>query len=92
MAKVRTAPVMKNKPLLAGERRNGKARKKNPGTDGVIRPHKVTRAGRINGRSAANHAKREAWKAAGHRVSHTNVPHWKTGIVKKGAVYVSNDS
>jgi hypothetical protein len=64
-------------------RKNGKAWKKNPGSDGVKVKHNVTRAGRIEGRSAANHAKREAWKAAGGRVDHPSMPHWKTGIVYK---------
>ena len=64
-------------------RKNGKAWKKNPGSDGVKVKHNVTRAGRIEGRSAANHAKRKAWKAAGGRVDHPSMPHWKTGIVYK---------
>lgn len=64
-------------------RKNGKAWKKNPGSDGVKVKHNVTRAGRIEGRSATNHAKREAWKAAGGRVDHPSMPHWKTGIVYK---------
>ena len=64
-------------------RPNGKAWKKNPGSDGVKVKHNVTRAGRIEGRSAANHAKREAWKAAGGRVDHPSMPHWKTGLVYK---------
>lgn len=74
-------------------RKNGKAWKKNPGSDGVKVKHNVTRAGRIEGRSAANHAKREAWKAAGGRVDHPTIPHWKTGeIYKKEKVSVSNDA
>jgi hypothetical protein len=74
-------------------RKNGKAWKKNPGSDGVKVKHNVTRAGRIEGRSAANHAKREAWKAAGGRVDHPSIPHWKTGeIYKKEKVSVSNDA
>ena len=64
-------------------RPNGKAWKKNPGSDGVKVKHNVTRAGRIEGRSAANHAKREAWKAKGGRWDHPSMPHWKTGIVYK---------
>jgi hypothetical protein len=64
-------------------RPNGKAWKKNPGSDGVKVKHNVTRAGRIEGRSAANHAKREAWKAAGGRVDHPSMPHWKTGLIYK---------
>jgi hypothetical protein len=64
-------------------RKNGKAWKKNPGSDGVKVKHDVTRAGRIEGRSAANHAKREAWKAKGGRVDHLSIPHWKTGLVYK---------
>jgi len=64
-------------------RPNGKAWKKNPGPDGVKIKHEVTRAGRIEGRSAANHAKREAWKAKGGRADSTTTPHWKTGLVHK---------
>jgi hypothetical protein len=64
-------------------RPNGKAWKKNPGSDGVKVKHNVTRAGRIEGRSAANHAKREEWKAKGGRVDHLSIPHWKTGLVYK---------
>jgi hypothetical protein len=48
--------------------------------------------GRINGRSASNNEKREAWKAAGGRVDHPTIPHWKTGKVRKEAVSVSNDA
>jgi len=70
-------------------RKNGKAWKKNPGSDGVKIKHNVTRAGRIEGRSAANHSKREAWKAKGGRADSTSMPHWKTGIVY-GKVVVSN--
>ena len=61
-------------------RPNGKAWKKNPGPDG-IKVKFESRPGRINGRSATNHAKREAWKAAGGRADSTTVPHWKTGQV-----------
>jgi len=64
-------------------RPNGKAWKKNPGSDGVKVKHNVTRAGRIEGRSANNHAKRESWKAAGGRWDHPTIPHWKTGKVYK---------
>jgi hypothetical protein len=64
-------------------RPNGKAWKKNPGSDGVKVKHNVTRAGRIEGRSAANHAKREEWKAKGGHSKHTSIPHWKTGEVYK---------
>jgi hypothetical protein len=64
-------------------RPNGKAWKKNPGSDGVKIKHIVTRAGRIEGRSAANHAKREAWKTKGGTITHATIPHWKTGIVYK---------
>lgn len=64
-------------------RPNGKAWKKNPGSDGVKVKHNVTRAGRIEGRSAANHALREAWKARGGRADHPSMPHWKTGLVFK---------
>jgi hypothetical protein len=74
-------------------RKNGKAWKKNPGSDGVKVKHNVTRAGRIEGRSAANHAKREAWKAAGGRVDHPSIPHWKTGnTYKKEKADASNDA
>lgn len=72
-------------------RPNGKARKKNPGPDGVERKF-ISRPGRINGRSAAGHALREAWKAAGGRVDNPSIPHWKTGKVRKEAVNVSNDA
>ena len=62
-------------------RPNGKAWKKRPGPDGVKVKHNVTRPGRIEGRSAANHAAREAWKAMGGRADHPTIPHWKTGKV-----------
>ena len=64
-------------------RKNGKAAKKNPGSDGVKVKHDVSRPSRIEGRSAAGHAKREAWKAAGGRWDHPTIPHWKTGEVYK---------
>jgi hypothetical protein len=48
-------------------RPNGKAWKQNPGPDGV-KSKFVSRPGRINGRSASNNEKREAWKAAGNEV------------------------
>jgi hypothetical protein len=74
-------------------RPNGKAWKKNPGSDGVKVKHNVTRAGRIEGRSAANHAKREAWKASGGRSDHPTIPHWRTGeVYKKEKTSVSNDA
>jgi hypothetical protein len=73
------APVKAN---TAGDRKNGKARKKRPGPDGIERKF-VSRSGRVEGRSAANYAKREAWKAAGGRWDHPNIPHWKTGEVYK---------
>lgn len=63
-------------------RPNGKAFKKNPGPDG-IKVKFESRPGRIEGRSATNHAKREAWKAAGGRWDHPTIPHWKTGKVYK---------
>lgn len=63
-------------------RPNGKAWKKNPGPDG-IKSKPVSKSGRIEGRTANNHAKREAWKAAGGRVDHPTIPHWKTGKVYK---------
>ena len=49
-------------------RPNGKAWKKNPGPDGV-KVKFVSRPGRVDGRSAANHAAREARKTAGNLVS-----------------------
>ena len=64
-------------------RPNGKAWKKSPGSDGVKVQHDVSRPGRVEGRSATNHAKREAWKAAGGRADHPTIPHWKTGKVYK---------
>jgi hypothetical protein len=73
-------------------RPNGKAWKKNPGPDGVKVKHDVTRPGRIEGRSATNHAKREAWKAAGGRADHPTMPHWKTGKVYKKDEAVSVQS
>jgi len=74
-------------------RPNGKAWKKNPGSDGVKVKHNVTRAGRIEGRSATNHAKREAWKASGGRSDHPTIPHWRTGeVYKKEKINVSNDA
>ena len=83
------APV---KETSGQNRPNGKARKKNPGPDGVERKF-VSRSGRINGRSASNNEKREAWKAAGGRADHPTIPHWRTGQVKrKEAVSVSNDA
>jgi len=61
----------------AGDRKNGKARKKNPGP---AQPPK-TNFEHVNGRSPASHAKREAWKAAGGRWNHKSIPHWKIGKV-----------
>lgn len=58
-------------------RPNGKAAKKNPGP---AQPPK-TNFEHINGRSPANDAKREAWKAKGGRWNHKSIPHWKTGKV-----------
>lgn len=73
-------------------RPNGKAWKKNPGPDG-IKSKFESRPGRINGRSASNNEKREAWKAAGGRADHPTIPHWRTGQVKrKETVSVSNDA
>lgn len=63
-------------------RPNGKAWKKRPGPDG-IKVKFVSRPGRVHGRSAANHAKREEWKAMGGRADHPTIPHWKTGVVSK---------
>lgn len=76
MAKGRgaSAPVKIN---TAGDRKNGKARKKNPGP---AQPPK-TNFDHINGRSPESHAKREAWKAKGGRWNHKSIPHWKTGKV-----------
>jgi hypothetical protein len=83
------APV---KETSGQNRPNGKARKKNPGPDGVERKF-VSRSGRVEGRSAAGHAKREAWKAAGGRADHPTIPHWKTGKVhKREVVSASNDA
>ena len=65
-------------------RPNGKAWKKNPGPDGV-KVKFESRPGRVEGRSAAGHARREAWKALGGRADHPSIPHWKTGkVYKKG--------
>jgi hypothetical protein len=61
-------------------RPNGKAWKKNPGPDG-IKSKSVSKPGRIAGRTANNHEKREAWKASGGRAEHPTIPHWKTGKV-----------
>ena len=58
-------------------RPNGKAAKNNPGP---AQPPK-TNFEHINGRSPANDAKREAWKAKGGRWNHKSIPHWKTGKV-----------
>ena len=58
-------------------RKNGKAWKKNPGPAQTPK----TNFDHINGRSSANNAKREAWKAAGGRWNHKSIPHWKTGKV-----------
>lgn len=68
----------------AGDRKNGKARKKNPGP---AQPPK-TNFDHINGRSPASDAKREAWKKAGGRANHKSIPHWKTGLVYKGTPLV----
>ena len=73
-------------------RPNGKAWKQDPGPDG-IKSKSVSKPGRINGRVANNHDKREAWKAAGGRADHPTIPHWKTGKVHgKDKVSVSNDA
>ena len=67
------------------DRPNGKARKKNPKTNKPGKP------GRINGRTIANIAKREAWLAKGGRsetidclissCNHPKIAHWKTGKI-----------
>lgn len=72
-------------------RPNGKAWKKNPGPDG-IKSKFESRPGRINGRSANNHEKREAWKAAGGRTGHPTIPHWRTGKVGGAVSAVTNDA
>jgi hypothetical protein len=76
MAKGRgaSAPVKAN---TAGDRKNGKARKKNPGP---AQPEKSNFT-HVNGRTLKSHEKREAWKAAGGRAMHESIPHWKTGKV-----------
>ena len=61
----------------SGERKNGKARKKNPGPA----QQEKTNFTHVNGRTAKSHEKREAWKAAGGRADHKSIPHWKTGKV-----------
>jgi hypothetical protein len=61
----------------AGDRKNGKARKKNPGPATTEK----TNFTHVNGRTAESNAKREAWKAAGGRWDHKSIPHWKTGKV-----------
>jgi len=61
----------------AGDRKNGKARKQNPGPAQMEKTNFI----HVNGRSATSHAKREAWKAAGGRADHKSIPHWKTGKV-----------
>mgnify|MGYP006268277193 CR=1 FL=1 len=65
-------------------RPNGKAWKKRPGPDGV-KVKFVSRPGRVKGRSATSHAKREEWKAMGGRWDHPSIPHWKTGKVYRPA-------
>ena len=72
-------------------RPNGKAWKKRPGPDG-IKVKFVSRSGRIEGRSAANHAKREEWKARGGRADHPSIPHWKTGKVYTKTVVIPDAS
>ena len=61
----------------AGERQNGKARKKNPGPA----QQEKTNFTHVKGRTLKSHEKREAWKAAGGRADHKSIPHWKTGKV-----------
>ena len=61
-------------------RPNGKAFKKNPGPAQTPK----TNFEHINGRSPANNALREAWKAKGGRWNHKSIPHWKTGKVYDG--------
>lgn len=81
MAKGRgaSAPVKAN---TAGDRKNGKARKKNPGP---AQPPK-TNFEHINGRSPESNAKREEWKKRGGRWNHKTIPHWKTGLVYKPTI------
>lgn len=66
----------------AGERQNGKARKKNPG------PSKMEKTNftHVDGRTLKSHEKREAWKAKGGRSNSETIPHWKTGKVYKAPV------
>lgn len=68
----------------AGERQNGKARKKNPGP---AQPEK-TNFTHVNGRTAASNALREAWKAKGGRWNHKSIPHWKNGKVYQPSALV----
>lgn len=61
----------------SGDRKNGKAKKKNPGP-AVTEKTNFTH---VNGRTLKSFEKREAWKAAGGRANHQSIPHWKTGRV-----------
>ena len=74
MAKGKAAPV---KVQTSGDRKNGKARKQNPGNPKMEK----TNFTHVNGRTLASHEKREAWKAKGGRAMHESIPHWKTGKV-----------
>lgn len=69
-----SAPVKAN---TAGDRKNGKARKQNPGDPNMPK----TNFDHVNGRSAKSHALREAWKAKGGSATSETIPHWKTGKV-----------
>ena len=76
MAKGNTAPKVQT----SGDRKNGKARKKNPGPAQMGK----TNFTHVNGRTLKSHEKREAWKAVGGRADHKSIPHWKTGKVFAG--------
>jgi len=75
MAKGNTAPKVQT----SGDRKNGKAVKKNPGPKQMEK----TNFTHVNGRTAKSYEKREAWKAAGGTATHPSIPHWKTGKVFK---------
>ena len=61
----------------AGDRKNGKARKQNPGPAQMEK----TNFTHVNGRTLKSYEKREAWKAKGGRANSETIPHWKTGKV-----------
>jgi len=82
------AQVKRQRGIRNDYRKNGKAVKKNPGPDGVKVKDTPSQSGRVDGRSAAGHAKREAWKAMGGRADHPNIPHWRTGKTTKSTVIV----